>query len=280
MSLLTETQISQELATVPGWTREGASITTVTERADFRDALLYLGAVAYLAETANHHPDVAINWNKVTLTLSTHSAGGLIRERLRPSTPDRRPVLSQRRRAAAGAGWLHAGSRRCSVTGTWPRSSARGTPNLAQLSDGVPVTNAAGNLTLIYLTGLKDDYEHDGRVVTEILSDPNRALAAPGVASLGACYKQLNSSVGQFGNFTLQASTAAVESSTAGRRRVQDGQRRADRARTGSGTRSRCGSRASSRRPRSADQPVFGAAGQTAACQGIIAAAGALAQHL
>ena len=77
MSLLTETQISEELATVPRWTRDGASITTVTERADFRDALLYLGAVAYLAETANHHPDVTINWNKVTLTLSTHSAGGL-----------------------------------------------------------------------------------------------------------------------------------------------------------------------------------------------------------
>ena len=70
--------------------------------------------------------------------------------------------------------------------------------------------------TLMYLTGLKDDYEHDGRVVTEILTDPNRALSAPGVTSLGACYKQLNSSVGQFGNFTLQASTAAVESSTAG----------------------------------------------------------------
>jgi 4a-hydroxytetrahydrobiopterin dehydratase len=77
MSLLTDTQISDELATVPGWTRDGSSITTVTERADFRDALLYLGAVAYLAETASHHPDVTINWNKVTLTLSTHSAGGL-----------------------------------------------------------------------------------------------------------------------------------------------------------------------------------------------------------
>src|ERR1700745_642146 len=76
MSLLTETQISEELATVPGWTRDGSSITTVTERADFRDALLYLGAVAYLAETANHHLDITINWNKVTLPLSTPPAGG------------------------------------------------------------------------------------------------------------------------------------------------------------------------------------------------------------
>jgi 4a-hydroxytetrahydrobiopterin dehydratase len=77
MNLLTESQITEELAAVPAWTRDGDSITTVTERADFRDALLYLGAVAYLAESASHHPDITIAWNKVTLTLSTHSAGGL-----------------------------------------------------------------------------------------------------------------------------------------------------------------------------------------------------------
>jgi 4a-hydroxytetrahydrobiopterin dehydratase len=39
--------------------------------------MLFTGAVAYLAEQANHHPDILIQWNKVTLTLSTHSAGGL-----------------------------------------------------------------------------------------------------------------------------------------------------------------------------------------------------------
>ena len=77
MNLLTEPQIGDELATVPAWTRDGAAITTVTERKDFRDALLYVGAVAYLAESASHHPDVTIQWNKVTLTLSSHSAGGL-----------------------------------------------------------------------------------------------------------------------------------------------------------------------------------------------------------
>src|SRR5271154_6860242 len=76
MELLTEAQITAELAAVPAWTRDGDSITTVTGRADFRDALLYVGAVAYLAESAQHHPDIAIAWNKVTLTLSTHSAGG------------------------------------------------------------------------------------------------------------------------------------------------------------------------------------------------------------
>jgi hypothetical protein len=68
--------------------------------------------------------------------------------------------------------------------------------------------------TLMYLTGLKDDYEHDGRVITQVLSHPNGALSGPGVASLGACYKQLNSSVGQFGAATLDAATKAIESST------------------------------------------------------------------
>jgi hypothetical protein len=70
--------------------------------------------------------------------------------------------------------------------------------------------------TLMYLTGLKDDYIQDGRVISEILTNPNSALSAPGVESLGACYKQLNSSVGQFGDSALRASTAAVESSTPG----------------------------------------------------------------
>ncbi|HUZ23822.1 MAG TPA: 4a-hydroxytetrahydrobiopterin dehydratase [Streptosporangiaceae bacterium] len=77
MKLLTNDEITAQLGVLPGWERHGESISTTVTRADFRDALLYLGAVAYLAETANHHPDVAISWNKVTLTLSTHSAGGL-----------------------------------------------------------------------------------------------------------------------------------------------------------------------------------------------------------
>ena len=62
---------------VPGWTRQGDNIVHTETLADFKAAILYVGAVAYLAEAANHHPDITIEWNKVTLTLSTHSAGGL-----------------------------------------------------------------------------------------------------------------------------------------------------------------------------------------------------------
>ena len=77
MGLLTEDEIAGRLGGVPGWTREGSSIITTITRGDFKEALLLTGAVAYLAEQANHHPDILIQWNKVTLTLSTHSAGGL-----------------------------------------------------------------------------------------------------------------------------------------------------------------------------------------------------------
>jgi hypothetical protein len=70
--------------------------------------------------------------------------------------------------------------------------------------------------TIMYLTGLRDDYEHDGRVITQVLSDKNAALRAPFVTRLGECYKQLNSSVGQLGTDTLIAATRAIESTSPG----------------------------------------------------------------
>jgi 4a-hydroxytetrahydrobiopterin dehydratase len=77
MELLTEDEIVGRLGGVPGWSRQGSSIATTVTQSDFRGAVLFTGAVAYVAEQANHHPDILIEWNKVTLTLSTHSAGGL-----------------------------------------------------------------------------------------------------------------------------------------------------------------------------------------------------------
>jgi hypothetical protein len=183
--------------------------------------------------------------------------------------------------AFAGPGVKHLG-----LDGT---SAANG-PNSAGPDSGqvtVPGSGTTGTWvdetdirpTLIYLTGLKDDYEHDGRVISQILSHPNHALSAPGVASLGACYKQLNSSVGQFGTFTLQAATKAVESSTAG-----DAEYKAvDAALTGlDKVRDALALRVKGELEAAAfgNQPVIGAAGQTAACRGIIAAAGVLAKHL
>jgi 4a-hydroxytetrahydrobiopterin dehydratase len=71
MELLTEDEIAAQLSGTPGWVREGTSITRRVTREDFRAAMLYAGAVAYPAEEANHHPDILIQWNQVTMTLST-----------------------------------------------------------------------------------------------------------------------------------------------------------------------------------------------------------------
>ena len=67
--------------------------------------------------------------------------------------------------------------------------------------------------TMMALTGLKDDYTTDGRVITEDLTPAATpaGLRVPGATALGACYKQLNASVGSFGTDTLKADTAAIK---------------------------------------------------------------------
>lgn len=64
-------------ATGLAWKREASELVKVRTGKDFADSLGYVNAVGALAETADHHPDVFIRWNEVTLRLSTHSAGGI-----------------------------------------------------------------------------------------------------------------------------------------------------------------------------------------------------------
>jgi 4a-hydroxytetrahydrobiopterin dehydratase len=60
------------------WRREGDAIVRDLEFADFAAAMAFANRVADAAEAANHHPDILVHgWNKVRLTLSTHSAGGV-----------------------------------------------------------------------------------------------------------------------------------------------------------------------------------------------------------
>jgi 4a-hydroxytetrahydrobiopterin dehydratase len=76
--LLTEPELTDRLAGVPAWTREGQEIVREVTTADFASAIGLVNRVAVLAEAANHHPDILLHgWNKVRFTLSTHSAGGL-----------------------------------------------------------------------------------------------------------------------------------------------------------------------------------------------------------
>lgn len=80
MALLTEKQIVAEMKSVEGWERRGKEILKMFVHDDFARAMGFVQSVALLAEKMNHHPDIDIRWNKVTLALSTHSAGGLTKK--------------------------------------------------------------------------------------------------------------------------------------------------------------------------------------------------------
>ena len=59
------------------WERDGTEIATTYTLGNFKQAIAFVNRVADLAEDRNHHPDIAISWNKVTLRVSTHDSGGL-----------------------------------------------------------------------------------------------------------------------------------------------------------------------------------------------------------
>jgi len=78
MGELMDTQnIGQELTNIPNWERAGKEIARTFKFEDFQTAMKFVNRVAEISEKANHHPDVDIRWNRVTLSLSTHSKGGL-----------------------------------------------------------------------------------------------------------------------------------------------------------------------------------------------------------
>ncbi|HWP34905.1 MAG TPA: 4a-hydroxytetrahydrobiopterin dehydratase [Thermodesulfobacteriota bacterium] len=69
--------VDRALAALPGWQRVGEAIRKEVRLADFQAAIAFVVRVAFKAETAGHHPDIDIRWNRVVLTLTTHDAGGL-----------------------------------------------------------------------------------------------------------------------------------------------------------------------------------------------------------
>lgn len=77
MLKLTPTQLKKALAAAPAWRRRGAAVTRTLEFKDFLAAMKFVNRVARVAEKAQHHPDIDIRWNQVTLKLTTHDAGGL-----------------------------------------------------------------------------------------------------------------------------------------------------------------------------------------------------------
>jgi len=77
MKVLTDPEISDAMKKLKGWNLIGKEIRKTYVHKDFVHAVGFVNSVALLAERANHHPDIDLRWNTVTLSLSTHSAGGL-----------------------------------------------------------------------------------------------------------------------------------------------------------------------------------------------------------
>lgn len=77
MALLSDAEVQERLKGLDGWVRSGDAIRKDFERGDFVGSVRFVGSLVEPAEAMNHHPDVAISWDIVTVTVSTHSEGGL-----------------------------------------------------------------------------------------------------------------------------------------------------------------------------------------------------------
>jgi 4a-hydroxytetrahydrobiopterin dehydratase len=77
VALLGDAEVEERLASLPGWQRAGDAIVKEFKREDFVGSVRFVDSLVEPAEAMNHHPDVAISWDTVTVSLSSHSEGGL-----------------------------------------------------------------------------------------------------------------------------------------------------------------------------------------------------------
>jgi 4a-hydroxytetrahydrobiopterin dehydratase len=77
MPQLSEDDVTAALGALPGWARRGAEIEKTFERPSFADAIAFVVRIGFLAEAADHHPDLDIRWRRVRVALTTHDSGGL-----------------------------------------------------------------------------------------------------------------------------------------------------------------------------------------------------------
>ena len=82
-AVLTPSEIDFALQQLPGWNRTGDAVERVLQFDDFVQAMKFVNQIADAAQAANHHPDILINYNKVTLTLVSHDSGGVTQRDIR-----------------------------------------------------------------------------------------------------------------------------------------------------------------------------------------------------
>jgi 4a-hydroxytetrahydrobiopterin dehydratase len=74
---LTEAEIRERLATLPGWRYDGGMIRRTYKTDGWPTTLMLVNAIGFTAEAADHHPDLLVQWASVQVSLATHSAGGI-----------------------------------------------------------------------------------------------------------------------------------------------------------------------------------------------------------
>ena len=74
---LDDAAIEQSLAALNGWNRQGSEICKTLKFADFYETMAFVNAVAFIANKLDHHPDMEVGYNTLTIRYSTHSVGGL-----------------------------------------------------------------------------------------------------------------------------------------------------------------------------------------------------------
>lgn len=77
MALLDDSEIEARLSELEGWERSGDAIAKAFRCGDFVGSVRFVDSLVEPAEAMGHHPDVAISWDEVTVTISTHSEGGI-----------------------------------------------------------------------------------------------------------------------------------------------------------------------------------------------------------
>jgi 4a-hydroxytetrahydrobiopterin dehydratase len=77
MARLSDAEVKTRLSAVPGWAQKANTLEKAYEFEDFAGAMKFANRVAEIAEAMDHHPDMLVQYGKVTLTLSSHDSGGL-----------------------------------------------------------------------------------------------------------------------------------------------------------------------------------------------------------
>ena len=74
---LSTAEVGAHLAALPGWKLEGNALTKTFRFPGYGETIAFVNAVAAVAQREDHHPDLSVTWGRITVKLSTHSAGGI-----------------------------------------------------------------------------------------------------------------------------------------------------------------------------------------------------------